>query len=216
MIEAVLFDFDGVIARTLPYHLHAWQIVLKPLNLRLKMSDIAVEEGARGRDIIKKIFKNKNISMDDREIDELYKQKRRIYQETAKSRMYPEVPEFFNRVRQYVPRIALVTGAIYADIQRAVSDDLLANFDLIITSEEVVNAKPHPEPYLTAARKLNITPRQCLVIENAPLGIRAAKQAGMKVIALKTTIKNEQLLKEADYIVKGLMDIDLPALLKDL
>ncbi|MBN1155564.1 HAD family phosphatase [candidate division KSB1 bacterium] len=216
MIEAVFFDFDGVIARTLPYHLHAWQIALKPLKLRLKISEIAVEEGARAREIIKKIFSDKQIVMDDHEIDQLVKRKRQIYQQTSKSAMYPEVPEFLNWIKQNVPKIALVTGAVIADIRKAVNDDLLDHFDLIITSEDVTHAKPDPEPYLAAASKLNIVPQHCLVFENAPLGIRSAKQAGMKVIALRTTIRDEKVLGDADYIVTGLRDIRLNDILQDL
>ena len=213
MIKDVLFDFDGVIARTLPYHLHAWNIVLKPLNLKLKLSEIAVEEGSRAGEIISRIFKQKKIDMSESEIDNLVEKKRKIYQRTANSAIYPEVQDFLVTVRKFVPHVALVTGAIIKDMYRAVNKDFLHNFDLIITADDVVHAKPDPEPYLTAAERLSLKPNQCMVIENAPLGIQSAKKAGMHVVALKTTIKNEHILAEADFIFNRLTDINFKDLL---
>jgi beta-phosphoglucomutase-like phosphatase (HAD superfamily) len=82
----------------------------------------------------------------------------------------------------------------------------IALFDCIITSEEAVNSKPHPEPYLKASSGLKIAPKECLVIENAPLGIEAAKSAGMKVVAITSTLAREKL-KSADWVVDSLSEI---------
>lgn len=107
-----------------------------------------------------------------------------------------------------------MTGAIRQNIEPVTGKELLENFDVIIPGHEVANTKPHPEPYLTAARKLDVQPNECLVIENAPLGIRAAKLAGMYCIAVKTTIKNEIQLHEADSIVEDMAKVPLSDMLR--
>jgi len=109
---------------------------------------------------------------------------------------------------------ALVTGSILKNILPVVGKDFLRNFEIIITGDQVTHTKPHPEPYLTAAEKLNVKPNECIVIENAPSGITAAKQAGMFCIALKTTIQNEQYLKEADLIVADVSQVPIEKLLE--
>jgi beta-phosphoglucomutase len=78
---------------------------------------------------------------------------------------------------------------------------LTNHFNTIIASEDVTQGKPSPEGYLLTARKLNVFPDKCLVIEDSPHGIMAAKNAGMNVIALLTT-QSKDNLKEADYIAQ--------------
>jgi beta-phosphoglucomutase len=73
-------------------------------------------------------------------------------------------------------------------------------FDCIITAEDVECGKPDPEPYLRAIQKLHVAPSECLIIENAPLGIRAGKSAGAAVVAITTTLAPYHL-READAIV---------------
>ena len=86
-------------------------------------------------------------------------------------------------------------------------------FNIIITAADVKRSKPEPDVFLYAAKKLDISPQNCLVIEDAPAGILAAKKAGMKVIALTTTHKEEQLLG-ADKITKDLTNITLNNIIK--
>ena len=73
---------------------------------------------------------------------------------------------------------------------------------IMVTAEDVVNGKPHPEPYLKGAKLLGVKPEQCLVIEDAPAGIRSARAGGMKVIGFASTYRKEQLA-EADAVIQG-------------
>ena len=106
------------------------------------------------------------------------------------------------------------SGSILKNIEPVVGNDFLHNFDVIVTGDQVTHTKPHPEPYLTAAQKLTVKPDECIVIENAPSGITAAKQAGMYCIAVKTTIQDEQYLKNADLIVEDISEIAIEKLLE--
>jgi mannitol-1-/sugar-/sorbitol-6-phosphatase len=80
--------------------------------------------------------------------------------------------------------------------------------DVLVTADDVKNGKPDPEPYLRGAELLRVQPATCLVVEDAPAGIRAAHGAGMKVISLPTTYPREEL-READVVVSGLLEIQI-------
>ena len=79
-------------------------------------------------------------------------------------------------------------------------------FDTIVTGDLVKKGKPHPESFLKAAKSLNLKPFQCLVIENAPLGIKSAKAAGMYCLAITTSLP-KAYLKEANTVVNSLRDV---------
>jgi len=83
-------------------------------------------------------------------------------------------------------------------------------FDALVSGEDITHNKPHPEIFLKAAKKLGLQPNECLVIEDAPSGVKAAKAAGCKCLALRTTFSREDL-KEADEIVKDLTLNKIPA-----
>jgi beta-phosphoglucomutase-like phosphatase (HAD superfamily) len=84
----------------------------------------------------------------------------------------------------------------------------IALFDYILTSEDIENGKPSPDPYLKAQEALNVSPSECLVVENAPLGIASAKSAGMKVVALTSTV-SEDYLRDADWIISNLSEVEI-------
>ncbi len=78
-------------------------------------------------------------------------------------------------------------------------------FDYILTTDETKHPKPDPEPYLNCLKALQIDPKESIAVENAPLGIASAKRAGMRCVAIMSTLKREHL-SEADYIVKDLRE----------
>ena len=110
---------------------------------------------------------------------------------------------------------ALVTGAQRRTVEHSVPEGLVNMLDVIITSDDVRRGKPNPDPYLKALQRVPsrdlILPRQCVVIENAPLGIISAKRAGMHCVAISTTLP-PGLLESADYIVEDFRVI--PSLIK--
>jgi mannitol-1-/sugar-/sorbitol-6-phosphatase len=80
----------------------------------------------------------------------------------------------------------------------------------LITSSDVVNGKPHPEPYMKAANILGFQPSDCVVVEDVPAGIRAGKSAGSRVIAFRTTVNDQDLRSAgADWVVRGCIDVSL-------
>jgi sugar-phosphatase len=80
----------------------------------------------------------------------------------------------------------------------------------LITSSDVVNGKPHPEPYIKAANTLGYPPSDCVVIEDVPTGIRAGKAAGARVVAFRTTVNDQELRSAgADWVAQGCIDVCL-------
>ena len=84
---------------------------------------------------------------------------------------------------------------------------ILDLFNLILTGDEVHSDKPNPEIYLKTAKKLNLNPEECVVVEDSPPGILAAKNANMKVIALQTPFFDKKDLSNADIIITNLSEI---------
>ena len=98
--------------------------------------------------------------------------------------------------------LAVVSASSKEKLEKTVPKDFLEKFDAVVCSEDYFNGKPDPEPYLTAMKNLNVSPEECIVVENAPLGIKSAKKAGAYCIALTTTLDKEYL-KEANVILNN-------------
>jgi beta-phosphoglucomutase-like phosphatase (HAD superfamily) len=107
----------------------------------------------------------------------------------------------------------LVSSAPSENVDLVLSELNLAGiFNCIVFGQEVSESKPSPQIYLLAARRLQATPNDCVVIEDSPLGVKAAKTAGMKCLAVTNT-HPRQNLKEADMVVDSLQNVDLITLL---
>ena len=212
--KAVLFDFDGVVAETMPYHVKAWQQAFVENKIEITREDIYFQEGQIANEIARNLAKEKGLFLDESELEQIVKNKRAIYKNITKAQVYPATKKIVSQLKQMSIKLGLVTGSILPNMVVVTGEAFLKNFDVIVTGDSVTNNKPHPEPYLTAARKLNVEPKECVVIENAPLGIQAAKSAGMYCIALKTTIKDEHYLKEADLIVEDVSKIPVENIFK--
>ena len=102
--------------------------------------------------------------------------------------------------------MGLVSGSPSDEINKILPAKLRKLFTSIVAGNQVKNGKPHPEPYLKAAKLLKVLPGACLVIENAPFGITSAKQAGMPCIAVSTSLPKEYLTA-ADLVVESLNQI---------
>ncbi len=207
--KAVLFDFDGVIAETMSYHAAAWQKAFGKYQIEISAEDIYLQEGQFADIIAQKVAKEKGAHLSNCQLQEIVKKKRALYEKITKAKVYPETKAMVEQLKNLSIKLGIVTGSILSSIKVVTGDLFLENFDCIVTGDSVTNNKPHPEPYLTGAKKLRVKPEECLVFENAPMGIKAAKAAGMFCVAVKTTIKDNRHLQEADIIVENISDLPL-------
>ncbi len=199
MSAAILFDFDGVIADTPQWNALAWQKVFAEKGATISLLDYFRMEG-RGPDAIARHFCREHglaLSLES----ELVHHKEQIMNGFGPIRIYTEITPLLIKLESLGISRALVTGASRHRIQKSLPSRIAKLFDAVITSDDVAETKPSPEPYLTASRLLGANPAQSFVVENAPLGIRSAKAGGFYCFALQTTLPPAELTG-ADLIVK--------------
>jgi beta-phosphoglucomutase len=197
MTEAVIFDFDGVIADTMKDNCMAWKEAFSVYNFAMKDDEYYQLEGM-GRFQIADHFIGK-YKLDAAIKQEVADAKERIYKEKNSFRIYDHVHEIFSLLEKKNIPTAIVTGASRERISEHMDKKIGAQLSALITADDVKNTKPDPEPYLNAVKKLGKKAENCLVVENAILGIKSAKGAGCTCFGLETTLKKE-FLKEADEV----------------
>jgi len=203
MIKAVLFDFDGTLVNNMKYHYKAYKKVLTKLGIKLKPNDIYLIEGKRGEEIVSLILKKSGIKAN---IEEIVKEKRKLYNQIAKDlKINQEARELIINLKSIGIKTGIVTGGKRKNVIKTLGNDK-SLFDIMICGDDVKNSKPDPEPYIKCCKKLNLSPSECIVIENAPLGILSAKRAGMTCISITTTLSKKHL-QNADFIVKDFNEI---------
>lgn len=196
-IEAVIFDFDGVIGDTMQDNCKAWKQVFTSFNFSMKDEEYYQLEGMGRFQIAEYFIETYNL---DRSIkNEVVELKELSYKNNNSFKIYDEVFAIFELLNSKNIKTAIVTGASRERISEHLDLKLKQQLTALVTADDVKNTKPHPEPYLKAIEKLGATSRNCLVIENAILGIKSAKSAGCKCFALETTL-NKTFLNEADEV----------------
>ncbi len=203
-LKAVLLDFDGVVGKTIEDHYRTWNQVFSRYDAKIGWDEFCLLEGQTLFAIAEQLCHGHGI--DITLAHNLGSEKNQIYKDTAKLNLYADVVEAMVQFKGRGWKIGLVTGALRDRFEHFVDDGFKSQFDVIITADDVKFTKPNPEPFLKAAQKLNLSSSECVVIENAPLGITAAKAAGMYCFALTTTLKNEYL-QEADRICTSLTHV---------
>jgi beta-phosphoglucomutase len=212
MIQGVLFDLDGVIVDTIHYHYLAWKHMFEKYGGTVSEHTILLHEGRNSREILPLLMKETGANIPPEQQEQFIEEKRAYYRSIVNVRQYPGAFAAIGEIKARGYKVALVTACALKNMQHSLDSSQQAHFDFIITGDEVPRAKPFPDPYLTAARQLGLEASQCLVVENAPLGIEAARNAGMYCVALETTLGKEYLLA-ADCILQNISELlNLPML----
>lgn len=218
-IRAAIFDFDGVIADSIPLHFESFRRVFADEGGAFTMDDYRrVANGAPREVVIRGMMPH----LTPARLQELMDRKGRYVVQIAEEQGVMPIPgalETAAACRRRGLRTAIAsssrTAKQFLDALRIEKPELRparSLFDAILEREGVVKAKPDPEVFLLAARALDVAPAECVVVEDAVHGVTAARRAGMKVIAITTTDTREAL-READIIVDRFDEIDLDALL---
>jgi len=206
MIRAVLFDYDGVLVDSMPYHVAAWMEVMARYDVAISAEEIYLEEGSRTEDVAAELLRRRDRDITAALLEEIVAAKRDQYLANNQTRLVEGARELLEDLKHRGYRLGLVTGSIRAQVEPLLGEEVRNLFDCVITSEDVERGKPDPEPFHRAAQRLNVSAEECLVIENAPLGIRAALAAGMWVVAVLATLP-AHLLREAHQVVPDLTEL---------
>lgn len=194
MIEAVIFDFDGVIGDTMSDNCVAWQKAFARHNFSLPSSEYYKLEGMGRYQIAEHINADNSLGLEAGTISSIVAAKELYYKNNNTFKIYEGVNAIFSLLKRNNVGIAIVTGASRARITEHLDKSLETQLSALITADDVTHTKPHPEPYLKAVAELNKVPENCLVIENAILGIQSAKAAGCVCFAIETTLSKPDLL----------------------
>lgn len=210
-LEAVIWDMDGVIADTGRYHFQAWQDVFWKRGIEFTIDEFNNHFGQRNDTIIQYAFKG-NISPE--ELDKVAQKKEANYRErvTANVKALPGAVRLIKSLRQCGIKMAIASSAPPENIRLILGKLRIEKyFNAIVWGREVTEGKPSPQAFLLAAKKLNVVPESCVVIEDAMAGVAAAKRAGMKCVAVTNTSPGEKL-SEADIVIDSLEKVNVERL----
>jgi beta-phosphoglucomutase len=197
--RAIVFDMDGVVLNSPPMHLLTWQQTLAPLGIRMTAEDLYPLEGMPTELTAQRLTERLlGRACSDEQARELAHTKRALFRERFNPTLVPGIAPLLHGLRGRGYRLGLVTGSARSVVNESLAPTGLAElFAAIVAGDEVSRGKPNPEPYRTAAERLGVPPTECLAVENAPLGIRSAKAAGMGCVGIETTLPAERLLAAA-------------------
>jgi HAD superfamily hydrolase (TIGR01509 family) len=208
----VIFDMDGVLVDSEPFICKAAMMMFAEHGLTVRPEDFLPFVGAGENRYIGGVAEKYNFSID---IERDKKRTYDIYLEIIKGELkpLPGVREFISQCRAIGLKLAVASSADVRKVQGNLTEVglPLETFDAVVTGEDVVNKKPAPDIFIAAAKKLNLQPAECLVVEDAVNGIQAAKAAGARCLALATSF-NEYQLNQADWIAANLSEAPATAL----
>lgn len=204
---AVIWDMDGVIVNSAPYHLKAWQETLARRGVAFGPEDFKRSFGLRNDDIIKSFLGSTATS---EEIIVIGREKEKLFRDMVAERSLKPLPgavTLISALRQCGIRMTLVSSAPQPNIALILKTlGLSSCFQAVVSAEDVERGKPDPQVFLVATERLGAKPECCVVIEDAPAGIEAAKRAGMKAVGV-TTSHRRLSLGQADLVVDSLEEL---------
>lgn len=193
-LAAVIFDMDGTLLDNNPYHLKAWQTFCENHGIILTEEEYKHQlSGKSSRDTMLHLFKR---PLSGEEITRLKTEKEQLYREIARPHIRPirGLESFLTTLKKENIRTGIASSATPVNLEFALKIMKLEKyFEVIVDSTMVAKGKPDPEIFLLAAARLGATPEQCLVFEDSINGICGAVAAGMKVAALTTAHRPEEL-----------------------
>ncbi len=202
----VIFDLDGVIVDTAKYHFQAWKRLANELGFDFDETQNEQLKGVSRYDSLNLILGWGGVTQTEAQKQKWMVTKNDWYlgliNEMNESEILPGVHSFLDELN--AAQIPVGLGSASKNSTRILNQiGLTSYFQTIVDGNRVVNGKPHPETFLTGAKDLNLAPSECIVFEDAPKGVKAAKAGGFMAIG----IGSSRNLSNADYILKGFENI---------
>lgn len=188
--KVVLFDMDGVLYDSMPNHGIAWQRAMKEFGIHFTVEDSYATEGARGVDTIRKYAKAQlGKELTEEEAQKMYDLKAHYFHEMPEAKIFDGVTDLMKKIKDSGLKLGIVTGSAQRPLIERVTHDFgdFVSRDQITTAFDVKRGKPNPDPYLMGLKKAgNYAPSEGIVVENAPLGVRAGVAAGCYTVAINS------------------------------
>jgi HAD superfamily hydrolase (TIGR01509 family) len=199
-MKGIIFDMDGVLIDAMPFHAEAMKLAIKEeTDYEIDKKIVYKLEGMPSDNLVKEIFKKYNIKkeLDQRLIEKISERKKEIFKEIEETHLIEGVHDLIEVLNECKCVKAIVTGAAKKEIELTIDKMIgLKNFDVVVSGEDVDVGKPNSAPFVVALQKMNIKPSECIVVENAPLGVEAANKAGIRCIL---TLNNTPLDISSDF-----------------
>jgi HAD superfamily hydrolase (TIGR01509 family) len=210
MLEALIFDMDGVLVNSTRYIWDSFNVLLKSSGVQLSDEEMKKYLGCSLRDKLRRWKEDYGIKEYD--LEEFSREAGEAELELVKKNVKPDeaLITLLKEAKDYGVRLAVATSSLRWRAEKML--DLLqirSYFNAVITAEDVENHKPDPDIFLEAAKQLGIAPGYCVVFEDAANGLEAARRGGMKCVAVKTEFQSREDLKEADLIITDFSEVSI-------
>jgi beta-phosphoglucomutase len=209
---ALIFDLDGVVIDSMPTHTLAWERYLEANGIDPRDVE-ARKHGKRNDDLVRDLF---GLHLSDAAVFEHGAAKERLFRDligaTLEAKLVPGIREFVAEASKTVP-LAVGTNAEPANVDFTLNGaGIRQYFRAIVDGSQVARAKPAPDVYLRGAQLLGVDPANCIVFEDSPVGIDAARAAGMRVVGLLT---HAAYLEHVDLAIRDFLDPELASWLSE-
>ena len=199
-LKAVLFDMDGVLFNSMPYHADAWHTVMKRHGLDLSREEAYLHEGRTGASTINIVYRRQfGKDADPALIESIYAEKGGEFSKHPEPERMPGAWELLQKLKSEGITPVLVTGSGQHSLFDRLSHCFPGMFERsrMVTAFDVKYGKPNPEPYLMGLEKAGVQPNEAIVVENAPIGVQAGTAAGIFTVAVNTGPLDGQVLLDA-------------------
>ena len=191
MRKAFFFDMDGVLFDSMPNHAESWEMVAKRHNLQFTARECFLQEGRTGYDMIREVLLRTNPAarVSDEEVEAIYQEKTQLFVDLGGAAPMRGVLPVLQAIQAHPDtQIWVVTGSAQQSLLERLDKAFPGIFspERMITAFDVRYGKPRPDPYLRAWERCGLRKEECCVIENAPLGCRSAKAAGLFTVVVNT------------------------------
>lgn len=217
-LKALIFDMDGVLCDTMPYHLKAWAryIAETPELPDSMMEHLSRMGGKRNSELLRELLGE---HLTDAEVQLWGSSKEAVYRDLIRQEVtwLPGLTEWLQQARQAGLKIGLGTSACRENVDLLLAhQDLLNYFEATVIDTDVIRGKPDPQCYLLVAERLGVSPSRCLVFEDATAGVKAARNANMRCWGVLTTETESELLAAgAELCIRDFTDSRLANLLPE-
>jgi len=210
MKSAVIFDMDGVLVDNRDIHIEAFQILFKQLGLHATYDQILMTFGMVNTEIFDTLFGKGTFTPE--EVEKMGKDKEVIYRDIFAKKIEPApgLISLLKGLKSREVKIAVGSSGPRVNVEFVLEKCGITDyFDAIADGNMISRGKPDPEVFLLAAELLGKTPEECIVFEDALVGIEAGKRAGMTVIAMETTFPKSMLEGSGyDMLIKSFHEVD--------